>query len=49
MNNEEDFAYIINNLWKKWDEGEITKHEFNKQISLAIKHFNKNISNYRIK
>jgi len=43
MNNEEDFAFTINDLWKQWDEGEITKQEFNEQISLAIEEFNKEV------
>ena len=39
MNNEEDFAFDIGKLWEKYDEGEITKEEFNKQIKISIKRF----------
>ena len=52
MNNEEDFAFDIGKLWEKYDEGEITKEEFNKQIKRSIKRFQqgeeqmKHISSY---
>tara|TARA_A100001515_G_scaffold112273_2_gene93378 strand:- start:2446 stop:2625 length:180 start_codon:yes stop_codon:yes gene_type:complete len=39
MNNAEDFAHTINDLWSKWDEGEITREQFNKQIKISIDKF----------
>ena len=36
MNNDEDFASDVGKLWEEYDEGEITKIDFNTQIKIRI-------------
>lgn len=42
MNIEEDFASEVGRLWGQWDEGEITRKQFNSSLRKLISEFLEN-------